>query len=619
MVNTGTKGFSMTKINEQAIWETGISKVTTETPVLGFNSEDNSDGPANIQAQQLANRTIYLRNLIQSMPDFREYTFYISDADPDGTIAGLLATTNGQLFRVAQGISAESTAFIYYRNVLGVAKEIASTPSSIAVSTLNQLIQRSDNVKIYETLRDEEGGILRRVTSTETSDPQHVVRQLVGKTSLGGDQEGGTFIYDNGETTRIGALAFRYSPLAGVRVIDSEGAILQDLSDPGTAPVITPSPSPSLLDDGVFFGSGIIASIDHEPVSIHIPSMLSDRVMGRDVMATTWSPTTSATSSGYGFITVPFSDYGPIAELNLCSRHALDNRKGRKLTVVNVPRTTEPKTIKILVIGDSIGNRQGPQLIAQYLTANGYTPVFIGTLHTSSVATNANDANGPLAECREGWETGDFTYSVTDRAKVILPGDEQAYLEASKSVKWPQNPIIRVATASDAPDIIRNGMVMDFEFYVQRFGLEVPDIVINALGTNDVRDIPTSDIHAAIYDNDRLMHSRILAAWPAVKILRMLPGTEMSDRRNGLWTEKYIPMLRAMGVAATGHSRVTVVPTWALVNHDGGYTMTFTALDPDTGFYDLASYDAVHPVGSSRLALYKSLTPYIVAAALNLI
>ncbi len=33
----------------------------------------------------------------------------------------------------------------------------------------------------------------------------------------------------------------------------------------------------------------------------------------------------------------------------------------------------------------------------------------------------------------------------------------------------------------------------------------------------------------------------------------------------------------------------------------------------------LTSYDAVHPVGSSRLALYKSLTPYIVAAALNLI
>lgn len=595
---------------------------TTNEPLGSKSSEVfsvnavNFDSAINSEKTEWKDRfNVTRKTLFGALKDFKDNGGALAFPDDATLLAYVPATVNVLAVNVTTG------KYWFWDGEVWTQATFRPAPFQ-SVQSLQQMIRAADTATsliIYETLVDEEGGILRRLSSTEVSDLHHKIRSNHGGTVLGGDEEGGRYIVEHDGYNRIGPLSFRHSPLPGIRIIDDEGAILQDLSDPGTAPVITPSPSPSLLDEGVFFGSGIIASIDHEPVSIHIPSMLSDRVMGRDVMATTWSPTTSATSSGYGFITVPFSDYGPIAELNLCSRHALDNRKGRKLTVVNVPRTTEPKTIKILVIGDSIGNRQGPQLIAQYLTANGYTPVFIGTLHTSSVATNANDANGPLAECREGWETGDFTYSVTDRAKVILPGDEQAYLDASKSVKWPQNPIIRVATASDAPDIIRNGMVMDFEFYVQRFGLEIPDIVINALGTNDVRDIPTSDIHAAIYDNDRLMHSRILAAWPAVKILRMLPGTEMSDRRNGLWTEKYIPMLRAMGAAAAGHSRVTVVPTWALVNHDGGYTMTFTAPDPDTGFYDLTSYDAVHPIGSSRLALYKSLTPYIVAAALNLI
>ncbi|TQI78689.1 lysophospholipase L1-like esterase [Serratia fonticola] len=52
----------MAKINEQSVWEPEIYRLTTEAAVLGFNADDNSDGPSNVQGQQLANRTLFLRD-----------------------------------------------------------------------------------------------------------------------------------------------------------------------------------------------------------------------------------------------------------------------------------------------------------------------------------------------------------------------------------------------------------------------------------------------------------------------------------------------------------------------------------------------------------------------------
>lgn len=57
----------MSKINERPEWVPEIYKLTTETPVLGFDSDNNSDGPSNIQAQQLANRTAYLKSSVEGL------------------------------------------------------------------------------------------------------------------------------------------------------------------------------------------------------------------------------------------------------------------------------------------------------------------------------------------------------------------------------------------------------------------------------------------------------------------------------------------------------------------------------------------------------------------------
>ncbi len=54
----------MSNLQETPVWVDSIYQLTEETPVLGKQEDIPGDGPANIQAQQLANRTSFLLNSI---------------------------------------------------------------------------------------------------------------------------------------------------------------------------------------------------------------------------------------------------------------------------------------------------------------------------------------------------------------------------------------------------------------------------------------------------------------------------------------------------------------------------------------------------------------------------
>ncbi|HBR6068049.1 TPA: hypothetical protein L9023_005125, partial [Klebsiella pneumoniae] len=123
----------MTSIIETPKW--GDVPLITRTDKV----EGGRGGAANIQATQLANRTAYLKVLLEGSIDFKNLTFFRTDDDPDGTIAGIAATTEGQLFRVAQGVSAE-TSFIYYVNKKSVAEAIANLPSNRAVEVVKSSV-----------------------------------------------------------------------------------------------------------------------------------------------------------------------------------------------------------------------------------------------------------------------------------------------------------------------------------------------------------------------------------------------------------------------------------------------------------------------------------------------
>ncbi|HBZ1575616.1 TPA: hypothetical protein MJG37_28750, partial [Klebsiella pneumoniae] len=136
-----TEVSNMSNLNETPVWEEGIYQLTAETPVLGKQMNVSGDGPSNLQAQQLANRTQWLKLLVESASDYREFTFYTTESDPDGTIAGLANTPSGKFFRVAQGISGEYS-FIYYLNNSGIAQKVAILPGQRNIELISETVQR---------------------------------------------------------------------------------------------------------------------------------------------------------------------------------------------------------------------------------------------------------------------------------------------------------------------------------------------------------------------------------------------------------------------------------------------------------------------------------------------
>ncbi|HCI4281781.1 TPA: hypothetical protein NO555_005161, partial [Klebsiella variicola subsp. variicola] len=108
----------MANLPESPSWWSGIHQLEESD-----RAKAGPGGILNLQAQQLAERTRWLRDMIESVPDYREYTFYSTETDPDGTIAGIAGTPEGQLFRVVIG---PDDGFKYYRNENGVAVQWAS-------------------------------------------------------------------------------------------------------------------------------------------------------------------------------------------------------------------------------------------------------------------------------------------------------------------------------------------------------------------------------------------------------------------------------------------------------------------------------------------------------------
>ncbi|WP_232551160.1 SGNH/GDSL hydrolase family protein [Klebsiella michiganensis] len=110
----------MSNLPEQPAWESGIHQLEESD-----RAKAGPGGVLNIPPTQLANRTRWLKIQVESATDYREYTFYKTESDPEGKIAGIANTPDGKMFRVAQGTESEDS-FIYYLNANGVAYPVAA-------------------------------------------------------------------------------------------------------------------------------------------------------------------------------------------------------------------------------------------------------------------------------------------------------------------------------------------------------------------------------------------------------------------------------------------------------------------------------------------------------------
>ncbi|ATV25065.1 hypothetical protein [Pectobacterium phage PEAT2] len=99
--------------------------------VASANSATDAANSAANAAQSAAQAEEYANNASDYAQN--KFTFYKTSSDPDGTIAGLAATTDGQSFWVAQGPDALSAAWQYQNNA-GVAVLQAKQPGTAAIT-----------------------------------------------------------------------------------------------------------------------------------------------------------------------------------------------------------------------------------------------------------------------------------------------------------------------------------------------------------------------------------------------------------------------------------------------------------------------------------------------------
>lgn len=370
------------------------------------------------------------------------------------------------------------------------------------------------------------------------------------------------------------------------------------ITPPSTLPNVTP----------YFTGpSGTLCGVAGEPLTIYVRNILAVRSDTNRTIATLEPAAGLPPPSSTSAITIDPSKVGASATL-LLRPEAGDASTQTALPMAvkaaaKYPVGTGPQG-NVLLFGDSIVNRNGPTLLQQYLREYGYRPTMIGTM--------ADNTLGTLGEGRESHESGDATYSITDRALIVPPGEEAAYLALNSAGKREYVPWLRAATGSDPASIIRNGYVMDFAFYQTRFGLATPDVVLWGYGTNNVRDRSEAEIYGLTLADYKLIIARLRAAWPNAVIILYCPGTSKQPSRDAKWTNAYVPMLRAFMDAkiAAADPKVYLAPAWGLAPNAVGYPRQTVSTDATTGALLQTMLDGLHPEGAAQRGLYSVPAAY---------
>lgn len=237
---------------------------------------------------------------------------------------------------------------------------------------------------------------------------------------------------------------------------------------------------------GVYFAPKLV-TVPGVPLRLDVSSMIAPREDDAGVVATIASHTTAESITSTRELVVQASRFGAAARLKLRERDNALTHHIMELALTELPAGPFPGAApNVLLIGDSISTRQGAQYLNAALTSAGYSANFMGTFQGSQYPDNPNNMEGLFGECREGFSTGNYTYAdMAEFTNPLPPGQEAAYLAMSKVQRRNSNPFIRQAVESDDPAIVRNGYVLDFAFYQQRFSLPTPDVIVYALGMNE--------------------------------------------------------------------------------------------------------------------------------------
>lgn len=245
-------------------------------------------------------------------------------------------------------------------------------------------------------------------------------------------------------------------------------------------------------------------------------------------------------------------------------------------------------TPKILMIGDSITNRQLPNYLKLKLADYGITSTMLGTMINEG---------GERGEGREGWLTSTFTGRSSKRIGVPAKVSLQS-TQGTSSITL--NPFIRLATEADKTnfpdrcfrmsttetyteksyeeDTDKTGdfYIFDFANYMTVQGIETPDIITIALGTNDISVLGSNAINNA-KENFDIMLDSIRAILPNVKI-GIIPQPQAGDTVR--WRDSVVPFIEAIikYVSDRADDNLFIVPVWMHQNREFIFNTTTTSV-----------------------------------------
>ena len=269
---------------------------------------------------------------------------------------------------------------------------------------------------------------------------------------------------------------------------------------------------------------------------------------------------------------------------------------------------------KILLLGDSITNRQTGWAVKQMLEDWGLTPTWIGTINGSDT-TAVLDTGGPLGEGRESWATTDYLGSnIADDVTngVLAVGSEATYTAASKDDKRKYQPFLNptLGAGSAAPVVTVSGTQyrFDMRFYLNRFSLADPDIVAVNIGMNNLLE-GYSTMLSTVSTDLPIIIAEIRRALPSAKIVLWSttgPYGQVGDGRNREgWSaiQKFL-VDHVAALRTGGDANVYLCSAWAHQSPLAGWAITRGEMS-----------DPTHPAGTARMQHSYALAAAIAGVA----
>jgi hypothetical protein len=427
----------------------------------------------------------------------------------------------------------------------------------------------------------------------------------------------------------------------GFTIVNRLGFVLFDqASGPATASVsaVTTASVAPIIGDEIFL-------VSDRPLSLYPRGILTTRGDADTALVSIASriglPSRPfVATSNQAVIALDPAIMGATADLIVRPVGSPSSRLYKSLTVnkKTVPIAPGSQSPKVMLFGDSISHYQTGAFLKALLESWGFTPSWVGTINGSSTGTTGS--GGPLGETRPGWSLyGDLLGHApnaddNDVSGGIVPvGGEAAYLALSNDDRRKAQPFLRPYQAGDVAErVVTIGgtqYTFDFRFYLNRFSLADPDVILLNFEKNDENEnVSVATAISNVGLGYPILLNAIREALPAARIVVWASASPRHLRTTGqdgfgaygddAWDALQALILK--GIVSMVRSRRATDPllhlcsVWAHQSQEVGWSLTLGAADT-YGVHTAAISDTLHPQGVTRDQHCEALAAAIVNLA----